>query len=202
MNGSVPNRQSGFTLIELLVVMAIISLLVSILLPSLTKARDLARQTVCFSNLKHIGLAVMLYVDEYDGYIVPPQYPSVVNPVWFANPAILSYLQMEGVTSAGLVAEGGIYDCPSSEYGYYMKNYNWGPGFDYAMNNIFGIYNVAMSNQRRRIDYWSNPNELRLIGDSNEYCINLDNTNYINFFHDGKADMVFLDMHVGCVTEP
>lgn len=59
-------RQNGFTLIELLVVIAIISLLVSILLPSLQKAKELARQTVCMSNLKNFGLAMHLYIGDND----------------------------------------------------------------------------------------------------------------------------------------
>ena len=55
-------RQSrGFTLIELLVVIAIISLLVSILIPSLSKAKELARRTVCAANLHSVGLALVQY---------------------------------------------------------------------------------------------------------------------------------------------
>ncbi|MBD3309454.1 prepilin-type N-terminal cleavage/methylation domain-containing protein [candidate division KSB3 bacterium] len=57
----------GFTLIELLVVIAIISLLVSILLPSLSKAKDLARLAVCQVNLKNIGIALHLYAEDADG---------------------------------------------------------------------------------------------------------------------------------------
>ena len=55
----------GFTLIELLVVIAIISLLVSILLPSLNRAKELAKQVVCASNLKSIGLALGMYTSEW-----------------------------------------------------------------------------------------------------------------------------------------
>ncbi|MBI5863476.1 MAG: prepilin-type N-terminal cleavage/methylation domain-containing protein [Planctomycetes bacterium] len=57
-------RASGFTLIELLVVVAIIALLISILLPSLKKARDQAKAAVCLSNLKAMGTALQLYKDD------------------------------------------------------------------------------------------------------------------------------------------
>jgi prepilin-type N-terminal cleavage/methylation domain-containing protein/prepilin-type processing-associated H-X9-DG protein len=67
----------GFTLIELLVVVAIISLLISILLPSLTKARDLARTAICLGNLRSIGGALHMYASENDGYITQDY-----NPAW------------------------------------------------------------------------------------------------------------------------
>ena len=60
-------KQTGFTLIELLVVVAIIALLVAILVPSLQKARALAKQTVCGSNLRQIGYALRMYANDNSG---------------------------------------------------------------------------------------------------------------------------------------
>jgi len=60
-------EKHGFTLIELLVVVAIISLLVSILLPSLTKAKELAKSAVCTANLHQIGLIAFMYLNDNDG---------------------------------------------------------------------------------------------------------------------------------------
>lgn len=64
----------GFTLIELLVVVAIISLLIAILLPSLQNAKELARRTVCASQLHGIGICLSLYAQDYDG-----KYPRRTN---------------------------------------------------------------------------------------------------------------------------
>jgi len=59
-------RSVAFTLIELLVVLAIISLLAAILFPVFAQARESARQVVCASNMRQLGLAMRLYITDYD----------------------------------------------------------------------------------------------------------------------------------------
>ena len=60
-------KRKGFTLIELLVVVAIIALLISILLPSLARARELAKRAVCRANMRGIGQSCYIYSNEYEG---------------------------------------------------------------------------------------------------------------------------------------
>jgi len=69
-------RKNGFTLVELLVVVSIIALLISILLPSLRRARGQAKQVVCAANLKGIGQGIWNYWTEANGRV-----PNVISPM-------------------------------------------------------------------------------------------------------------------------
>jgi len=62
-------RAAAFTLIELLVVIAIIAILAAILFPVFARARNSARQAACVSNLKQIGMAFLMYAQDYDEHL-------------------------------------------------------------------------------------------------------------------------------------
>jgi prepilin-type N-terminal cleavage/methylation domain-containing protein/prepilin-type processing-associated H-X9-DG protein len=85
------NTVRGFTLIELLVVIAIISILAAILFPVFAQAREKARQISCLSNQKQIGLALVMYVQDYDERY-PEEHPQDSNPAVNDNNA-----QLEGI---------------------------------------------------------------------------------------------------------
>jgi prepilin-type N-terminal cleavage/methylation domain-containing protein len=83
--GFTPRKSAAFTLIELLVVIAIIAILAAILFPVFSKAREKARQTACTTNLRQIGQAWMMYVQDYDESFPPnnsPAYPSSASSEW------------------------------------------------------------------------------------------------------------------------
>ncbi|HEX8236383.1 MAG TPA: DUF1559 domain-containing protein [Abditibacteriaceae bacterium] len=70
-----PRRARAFTLIEVIVVLAIISLLAALLFPAFLTARGKARQVMCASNLRQIGLGIAMYAQDYDGL-----FPHAVDP--------------------------------------------------------------------------------------------------------------------------
>jgi len=64
-------KRLGFTLVELLVVIAIIALLISILAPSLKTAKDLTRQMLCMTNMKSLGMSLVMYAEGNSGKMMP-----------------------------------------------------------------------------------------------------------------------------------
>lgn len=107
-------KSRAFTLIELLVVIAIISLLASILLPSLDRARDLAKGIVCTSNLRSWGVSLAMYEQDNKG-LLPRAYSSTGVGAWFNEPTIGPYVETSYVQNSWghRILGGGLAVCPS-----------------------------------------------------------------------------------------
>jgi prepilin-type N-terminal cleavage/methylation domain-containing protein len=149
--------RKGFTLIELLVVVAIIALLISILLPALSNAREQGKRAVCSSNLRSIVQAMITYamdnrdvVPQHEGVEPTYVYVNKGSEQWHLAELILPYMGTQNITRSGpdntFTPEdfefshnlGKVFYCPST--GNFMNNSEawwrnpsqWGAFMDYA----------------------------------------------------------------------
>ena len=100
-------KQSRFTLIELLVVIAIIAILAAILMPALQQARERAMSTNCISNLKQMGTASAMYMDQHRGFWPNGAFPTTNY--------ITSMVRANLVPQASIANGKTFASCPSTD---------------------------------------------------------------------------------------
>ena len=112
-------HQKGFTLIELLVVIAIIAILAAMLLPALAKAKQKAHAISCVSNLKQVGVALALYVGDFNdrfppitSYEIPG---NVASPSAAWSKTLGPYIKQQGNTFTSQANK--VFICSSAVYG-------------------------------------------------------------------------------------
>jgi len=150
--GATGRRQRGFTLIELLVVVAIIALLISILLPSLNRAREQTRGAVCKGNLRSIGQAFLMYAQEWKG-CWPPTIDSMGNqnrwPVPFFKAKIINEELEQYDDNGNRIRAGGksVFLCPSEKASRGIKNWR-GTGRTVDRVEVGGSYAFTEEHHR------------------------------------------------------
>src|SRR3954470_5742960 len=118
-------RRHGFTLVELLVVIGIIALLLGILLPPISRAREAANRIKCASQLRQIGQFAAMYAGAYNnflplGYMSYDTYAPGNSVIWFLDkakqvngPVGLGYLFSSGIIKSNAEFTRQIWYCPS-----------------------------------------------------------------------------------------
>ena len=183
-----PRAEAGFTLIELLVVIAIIGVIAAFLVPVFGRARENARRAACTSNLRQIGMAFHMYIDDND-FKLPPYWKSSTD---FWGTRINGYMDDENVWHCPNFKDSKLED-GSTSYGY----------------NIFGLNDQegGWEWSGKDISQVKYPSQCIMIADSGPYnggespgC-SVISRNYqampVGDRHSGGANVLFVDGHVG-----
>ncbi len=194
-------KSASFTLIELLVVVAIISVLASMLLPALSRARDRARATTCINNLKQTTQAAQLYVDDQDGWwsMAYAPYAQYANVHWSARLRMMGYLGIPADFNKSK-DKPVIIVCPSFKPGVYA-----------ATGDTYGMWDQ----QELKIDRCDRSENGLWFADSvglsggmvntQSYYLHRDSTaaaaRLVHARHFGRANIAFGDGHVSGVPE-
>ena len=137
-----PHVRRGFTLVELLVVIGIIAILIGILLPALSRARDHAQTVQCQSNMRQLHAAFVLYANMFNGWVLPAQAADSSigggssDDWWLGTNTLGRVLAVKGTQQNILDRLAKMLDCPSTTRDRFGTGLKF--SFDYTYNSNLG----------------------------------------------------------------
>ena len=142
------HRQSAFTLIELLVVIAVISILMTMVTPVMSRARAGARQVKCSGNLRQLGPAWQLYADDYRGLCMPQVWFTVspyiywwgeyTDPPNYAEGLLYPYIGGDERQADFDPNRDNVFECPEQSWGTYVpQGAGRHPTTTYGYNGLY-----------------------------------------------------------------
>jgi prepilin-type N-terminal cleavage/methylation domain-containing protein/prepilin-type processing-associated H-X9-DG protein len=220
---AVMNKRTGFTLVELLVVIGIIAVLIAMLLPALSKARQSAKSVACMSNERQLGVAMMLYAQENKGRFTGGR-TVWAGPTWMWDLSTTKSVSskswnwaFEGIWRPNSTGRSIVFVCPVSKPEVdVMRSSGQAVDITYAINGFLHTYDIGHPT-------WFHLNKVSQVKKSSEcaYLMDMhagplsitggifplfnawdgDHFRY-TWPHSGqKRNVLYVDGHVGTVTE-
>lgn len=192
-------KNSRFTLLELLVVIAIIAILASILLPALSKARDMGKRALCVNNQKQIGVAACFYAQDYNEWLLPFQ---TVTGDWTTY---WTYMIDEHIPQIN------TFRCPNSTFAWPPPIWHWkGHNYTNYGYNAYGLSWVFPTVGFKKLSAFREPSKRLFLSDRNDLAtgvgyvpevLKYGNDPYtISNRHNNGAVISFLDTHIAWVS--
>ena len=205
----------GFTLIVVLVVISIIALLIALLLPAIKRAREVARQTQCMSQLRQMGVALYAYTNDHQGALIPGANPSLSPLIGWFN--LLDAYMGGADTNFDSPSRPAWQLCPSKDITP-TRAWTVGYGWNYHANHPDGGFGLAPDDAETgyghgwgsRLDEITRPSHTILFGGSKDAWVSPDpQFDYQHRYlypsngglmratrHGGQGDYWMLDGHV------